>query len=219
MTLYSPGKLRGSWHFDSNKYDYDYDIAPYPEIRSDLKTLLTILIESKLLIPKSLEGKNEKLDYNNIEALISLIEKDNYLQTCFEFDINGDTVIYTEKGEEIHSGIFCLQNFRTFQQSFVLSTKSDIWMPMSFDEDSYSYVWNLERYNLNNHRLSSVLEKVNKSLGWENENLLQKEFNERGSLQIGYNIFLSKEVLIRVCQENPNTNFDIKNYLIEIETY
>ncbi|WP_264551423.1 hypothetical protein [Flavobacterium sp. N2038] len=217
MKLYSPEKLRGSWHFDSNKYDYDYDIAPYPEIRSDLKTLLTILIESKLLIPKSLEGKNEKLDYNNIEDLISLIEKDNYLQTCFEFDINGDTVIYTEKGEETHSGIFCLQSFRTFQQSFVLSTKSDIWMPMSFDEDSYSYVWNLERYNLNNQRLSSVLEKVNKSLDWENENLLQKEFNERGSLQIGYNIFLSKEVLIREYEENPNPDFNIKEYIEKME--
>jgi hypothetical protein len=217
MKLYSPRKLRGSWHFDSNNYDYDYDISPYPEIRSDLKILLSILIESKLLIPKSLEGKNEKLDFNNIEDLISLIEKDNYLQTCFEFDIRGDTIIYTEKGEEIHSGVFCLQSFRTFQQSFVLSTKSDIWMPMSFDEDSHSYIWNLERYNLNNYRLSSVLEKINRSLGWHNENLLQKEFNERGSLQIGYNIFLSKEVIVREYKENPNPNFNINEYLEKIE--
>ncbi|UUW07068.1 hypothetical protein NLG42_13245 [Flavobacterium plurextorum] len=217
MKLYVPRKLRGSWHFDSNKYDYDYDISPYPEIRSDLKIILTILIESQLLIPKLLDGKNQKLEYKNIDDLISLIEKDNYLQTCFEFDISGDTVIYTEKGEEIHSSIFCLQSFRTFQQSFVLSTKSDIWMPMSFDENSHSYIWNLERYNLNNHRLSSVLEKINKSLGWENENLLQKEFNERGSLQIGYDIFLSQEVLIREYKENPNPDFDINEYLAKME--
>lgn len=217
MKLYVPRKLRGSWHFDSNKYDYDYDISPYPEIRSDLKIILTILIESQLLIPKLLDGKNQKLEYKNIDDLISLIEKDNYLQTCFEFDISGDTVIYTEKGEEIHSSIFCLQSFRTFQQSFVLSTKSDIWMPMSFDENSHSYIWNLERYNLNNHRLSSVLEKINKSLGWENENLLQKEFNERGSLQIGYDIFLSQEVLIREYKENPNPDFNINEYLAKKE--
>ncbi|MFH6963627.1 hypothetical protein ACHRVK_14625 [Flavobacterium plurextorum] len=217
MKLYVPRKLRGSWHFDSNKYDYDYDISPYPEIRSDLKIILTILIESQLLIPKLLDGKNQKLEYKNIDDLISLIEKDNYLQTCFEFDISGDTVIYTEKGEEIHSSIFCLQSFRTFQQSFVLSTKSDIWMPMSFDENSHSYIWNLERYNLNNHRLSSVLEKINKSLGWENENLLQKEFNERGSLQIGYDIFLSQEVLIREYKENPNPDFNINEYLAKME--
>lgn len=217
MKLYVPRKLRGSWHFDSNKYDYDYDISPYPEIRSDLKIILTILIESQLLIPKLLDGKNQKLEYKNIDDLISLIEKDNYLQTCFEFDISGDTVIYTEKGEEIHSSIFCLQSFRTFQQSFVLSTKSDIWMPMSFDENSHSYIWNLERYNLNNHRLSSVLKKINKSLGWENENLLQKEFNERGSLQIGYDIFLSQEVLIREYKENPNPDFNINEYLAKME--
>ena len=217
MKLYVPRKLRGSWHFDSNKYDYDYDISPYPEIRSDLKIILTILIESQLLIPKLLDGKNQKLEYKNIDDLISLIEKDNYLQTCFEFDISGDTVIYTEKGEEIHSSIFCLQSFRTFQQSFVLSTKSDIWMPMSFDENSHSYIWNLERYNLNNHRLSSVLKKINKSLGWENENLLQKEFNERGSLQIGYDIFLSQEVLIREYKENPNPDFNINEYLAKKE--
>lgn len=217
MKLYSPIKLRGSWHFDSNKYDYDYDISPYPEIRSDLKILLTILIESKLFLPRTLQGKNDKLDYNNIENLITLIEKDNYLQTCLEFDIYGDTIIYTKKGEELHSDIFSLQSFRTFQQSFVLSTKSDIWMPMSFDEDSFSYVWNLERYNLNNNRLVSVLKKLNENLGWENESLLQKEFNERGSLQIGYNIFLSKEVLVKEYNENPNFDFNINEYLQKIE--
>lgn len=217
MELYLPRKLRGSWHFDSNKYDYDYETSPYPEIRSDLKKVLTILIESKLLLPKSLEGTNGKLDYNTVDDLISLIEKDNYLQTCPEFDISGDTVIYTEKGEELHSNIFCLHSFRTFQQSFVLSTKSDIWLPMSFGEDSYSYVWNLERYHLNNNRLESVLKKVDENLGWENENLLQKEFNERGSLQIGRNIFLSKEVISREYQENPNLDFNINEYLEKIE--
>lgn len=79
MELYLPRKLRGSWHFDSNKYDYDYDIAPYSEIISDLKILLTILIESRLFIPKFLEGRNEKLNYTNIDDLIALIEKDKYL--------------------------------------------------------------------------------------------------------------------------------------------
>lgn len=217
MKLYLPRKLRGSWHFDSNKYGYDYDISPYPEIISDLKILLTILIESQLFIPKSLEGKNDKLNYTNVNELITLIKKDNYLQNCFEFSINGDTIIYTEQGEEIHSDIFCLESFRTFQQSFVLSTKSDIWLPMSFDEDSYSYVWNLERYNLNYNRLSSVLKKINENLKWENENLLVKEFNEIGSLQIGYNIFLSKEVLAKQYNENPNLDFNINEYITKIE--
>jgi len=213
VELYLPRKLRGSWHFDSNKYDYDYDIAPYSEIISDLKILLTILIESRLFIPKILEGRNEKLSYTTIEELIALIEKGNYLQNCFEFSIGGDTIIYTEQGEEIHSDIFCLESFRTFQQSFVLATKSDIWLPMSFDEDNYSYVWNLERYNLNYSRLPSVLKKINDNLKWENENLLVEKFNERGSLQIGYDIFLSKEILRREYNENPNFDFKIHEYI------
>ncbi|WP_428228924.1 hypothetical protein [Flavobacterium sp.] len=217
MKLYLPRKLRGSWHFDSNKYDYNYDIVPYPEISSDLKTLLTILIESQLFIPRSLEGKNEILNYSSVEELIALIEKDNYLQDCFEFGINGDTVIYTDQGEEIHSDIFCLESFRTFQQSFVLATKSDVWLPMSFNEENYSYVWNLERYNLNFSRLPAVLKKINENLEWENESLLVNEFHERGTLQKGYNIFLSKEVLKREYNENPNLEFNIHEYIAKIE--
>lgn len=213
MELYLPRKLRGSWHFDSNKYDYDYALAPYSEIISDLKILLTILIESRLFIPKFLEGRDEKLNYTNIDDLITLIEKGNYLQNCLEFGISGDTIIYTKQGEEIHSDIFCLESFRTFQQSFVLATKSDIWLPMSFDDNNYSYVWNLERYNLNYSRLQSVLKKINDNLKWENENLLIKNFNERGSLQIGYDIFLSKEILRREYNENPNFDFNINEYI------
>src|ERR1044072_2468136 len=197
MELYTPRKLRGSWHFDSNKYGYDYDIAPYPEIVSDLKKVLFILIESKMLLPRSLEGKNEELKYNNVDELVTLIEADNFLHNCFDFGIKGDTIIYTEQGEEIYSDIFCLDGFRTFQQSFALSTKSDIWLPMSFDEDSYSFVWNLERYNLNHYRVPSVLKKINDILGWENKYLLAKEYNERGCFQRGYDFFLSQRVITR----------------------
>lgn len=217
MEIYSPRKLRGSWQFDSNKYGYDYEISPYPEILLDLKVLLTILIEHKLLIPKSIEGYNGKLNYNTIDDLIELIQKDNFLQNCFEFGISGDTIIFTEQGEETYSNIFCIESFRTFQQSFILSTKSDVWLPMSFDEDGYSFVWNLERYNLNYNRLPFVLKKVADSTDWENDNLLRKELHERGSLQIGYNIFLSQEVLIREFSENPNYNFDVNEYIKKID--
>ncbi len=213
MEVYLPKKLRGSWHFESSKYGYDYQISPYPEIVSDLKILLTILIEDKLLIPKFLEGRSEELNYNSIDDLIEQIQKDVFLQNCFEFGITGVTVIRTEQGEEMHSGIFCIESFRTFQQSFVLSTKSDIWLPMSFDEDNFSFVWNLERHNLNYDRLRSALKKIADATGWENENLLIKEFHERGSLQIGYDLFLSKEVCIAEFQENPNYSFNLPEYI------
>ena len=56
-------------------------------------------------------------------------------------------MIYTEQGEEVYCEIFSVGSFRTFQQSFNLSANSDIWLPMAFDEDSFSFIWNLERYN------------------------------------------------------------------------
>lgn len=210
MKLHTPNKLRGSWHYSSNKYGYDYDKLPYKEIISDLKIILTTLIESKIFLPRLLEDK--VIEYENIEDLIMLIKEDNYLSNCLEFSFQGDTVIYTEQGEEIHSNIFTLDNFRTFQQSFTLSTKSDIWLPMSFNEETYSYIWNLEKYNLNYYRIPSILKKIDESLDWENEDLLIKEIHERGSFQNGYDFFLSKEIIRREFNENPNPNFDLEEY-------
>ncbi|OQP42732.1 hypothetical protein A4H97_11235 [Niastella yeongjuensis] len=219
MKLYTPGEYRGRWYFESNKYgdDIDKDTPPYPEILSDLKKVLSILIESKMLLPRFLEGKEGKLEYKNVEDLVTLIETDNFLYKCFLFGIRGDTIIYTEEGEETYSNIFSLEGFRTFQQYFSLSTKSDIWLPMSFDIDSYSFVWNLERHNLNYYRVPAVLKKINDVLGWENESLLVREFNELGSLQIGYDLFLSQQVITREYNENPNPEFNLKEYLSKME--
>lgn len=217
MKLYTPREVRGSWYFESNKYGYDYDIAPYPEILSDLKKVLTVLIESKMLLPRFLQGKDGELEYKNVEDLVTLIEADNFLVKCFVFGIEGDTVIYTEQGEEIYSDALSLNGFRTFQQYFSLSTKSDIWLPMAFDEDSDSFVWNLERYKLNYYRLPAVLKKINDILGWENESLMSREFNERGSLQIGYDLFLSPETITSEYNENPNPEFNLNEYLLKME--
>jgi hypothetical protein len=213
MELYTPWKLRGSWYFDSNKYKFDDNMEPYPEIMSDLKKVLFILIESKMLLPGSLEGKS----VGNIEELVTLIETGNYLRDYSEFGIQGDTIIYTEKGEEIYSDIFCLEGFRTSAQTFTLQTRSDIWLPMAFDEDSYGWVWNLERYNLNYYRVPSVLKKINDILGWENDFLLERDHNERGSMQAGYDFFLSPEVITREYNRNPNPDFNLKEYLSKIE--
>ncbi len=216
MKLFTPNKNRGSWYFDNNKYGYDYENVPYPEIITDLKVLLNELVTSKMLIPKKLEGREEELVYNNVDELINLIIKDNYLKDCLEFSITGDTVIYTEHGEKVHSEIFSLVAFRTFQQSFMFSTYCDIWLPMAFDEDSFSFTWNLERHNLNYERLPALLKKINSNLFWGNENLLVKEFNERGSMQSGYDLFLTSEVIINEYDRNPNKKFDLNDYLLKI---
>lgn len=86
---------------------------------------------------------------------------------------------------------------------------------MAFDEDSYSWVWNL--YNLNYYRVPSVLKKLNDILGWENEGLLEMGFNERGSMQVGCDFFLNQEVITREYNENPNPDFNLKEYLLKME--
>jgi hypothetical protein len=219
MDIYKPKKQRGFWLFDSRKYGYNYNITPYPEIISDLKILLTLLFESKMLIPKSIGGEGQYIDlrYDDIDQLIELIEESGYLQNSYEFDIIGETIIYSKKGEETYSGIFTIIGFRTFHQNFAVSTKSDIWLPMAFDEDSFSYIWNLELHYLNYNRLPFTLKKLNNILGWENNNLIVRENRERGCLQDGYDIYIAPEVIKREWKENPNSNFNIENYLLKIK--
>lgn len=215
MKLFTPRKTRGYWIFDNSKGIYDYENTPYTEILEVLKIVLEELVTSKMLIPKKITGIEAELEYNTVDELIDQIIKSDLLENTSEFDITGDTVIYTNTGEEIHSGIFDLDSFRTFQQCFFITTKSDIWLPMAFDEDSYSYVWNLERYNLNYQRLPNVLNKINELLNWENLNT-EIHYYERGSMQVKSDLFLSKEIITSEFNSNSNPNFNLINYISKL---
>lgn len=215
MALFTPRKTRGHWMFSSNKYGYDYENSPYAEILDVLKIILEELVKSKMLIPKKINGIESNLEYNTVDELIDQIVKSNLLENTFEFDITGDTIIYTNTGEEIHSGIFELNSFRTFQECFFISTKSDVWLPMAFDEDRYSFVWNIERYNLNYQRLPNVLNKILELLNWESFTA-EVEYNELGTLQVKSDLFLSEEIITREFNSNPNTNFNFINYISKL---
>ncbi|MFK7061606.1 hypothetical protein V3Q90_15940 [Flavobacterium oreochromis] len=215
MKLYKSRKIRGYWHFDNSKGIYDYENAPYAEILNVLKIVLNELVKSKMLIPKKINGIESDLEYNTVDELIDQIVKSNLLENTFEFDITRDTIIYTNTGEELYSGIFILDSFRTFQQCFFISTKSDVWLPMTFDEDSYSFVWNIERYNLNYQRLPNVLNKINELLNWESFTP-EVEYNELGALQVKSDLFLSEEVITREFNSNPNPNFNLINYISKL---
>lgn len=216
MKLFSTNKLRGNWVFDNNKYGYDYCNAPYPEIIIDLKLLLTELIDSKLLIPNKIKGIEKELKYNTIDDIINIIIDSNLLENAYEFNITGETIIYTNKGEEVYHGIISLNDFRTFQQNFVLATYSDVWLPMAFDEDEYKFVWNIERFNLNYTRLVSLLNRLNHNLKWSNNSKEDIEYFERGVIQVGYELFLTKEVIAKEFELNPNNNFYLREYLLKI---
>lgn len=218
MKLFEPRKTRGFWLFENTNVSYDYSMIPDNRIMEVLKVLLTELISSKLLLPKEISGVQFNFKNKTIDEIIDIINESNLLNDAFEFSIYGDTVIYTNVGEEVHSGIFSVESFRTFQQSFVLETKSDVWLPMAFDENKFEFVWNLERYKLNNNRLTSILQKINDSLKW-NEPSDLREHNEIGALQIGFNLFLNKEVIIQEYNTNPNKDFNLSLYLSQLSKY
>lgn len=216
MKLYQPNKIRGNWIYDNNKYGYNYDDIPYPEILDDLKILLSELITSELLIPKKIQGIEEELKFNSADDIINLIIESGLLKRTYEFDISGDTIIFTDGGREVHNGIFSLKGFRTFQQSFTLSAYSDVWLPMAFDEDNFVFVWNLERYNFNHSRLVSLLNRLNHNLKWSNDSMEHIEQTERGAIRIGYDFFLSEDVIKQEFELNPNNNFDLNEYISRI---
>jgi hypothetical protein len=209
-------KRRASWYFSSTKYGYDYENSPYPEILSDLKIILSILIESKLLVPKIIDD-DIALVYDDVDELISIINSCGRINDASLFDIKGDTIIYHENEETVFSNILSIRGYRTFQQFFSIEVSSDIFLPMVFDEKQYDFIWNLERYQLNYYRVPQMLKKLNEVLSWGNEELLIKEYHERGSLQIGYNFFINPEIISKQFKQKHNEIFNLDQYLKEIK--
>jgi hypothetical protein len=194
----------GYWMF----YGESYENAL--AVRKNLRILLENLISSKILLPKKIY-RNVPLVYNTIDELLDQIEATGYWGRPFEFGISGDTVIYTSNGEEIHHGIIHISNFRTSTQSFMLYVDTDHWLPMRMDED-YEFTWNLEKYQLNYHRIPALLKKLDEELGWENEDLSSMD-EEFITLVAGYDFFIKESIIAREYDEKPNPDFDLDAYL------
>src|SRR5262245_58965189 len=139
----------GRWHFDGIYYENDN--KSYPVIRESLSILMENLISSKILIPRTLDGRIT-LEYDTVEELLDQIEECGYLKDASEFDVQGDTLIYTRNGEQIYSGLICIENFRISEQHFVFVVRTDHWLPMTMISDVFDFSWNLELYQLNYHR-------------------------------------------------------------------
>jgi hypothetical protein len=199
---------RGRWLFDE---EYNGDNESYPAIRKSLRILMRNLISSKILLPKTLD-LDIPLEYDTVDELLDQIEASGYLEDASEFDIWGDTVIYTPNGEEIHQDIISIEGFRTSAPFFVFTVRTDHWLPMMMNSENYDFTWNLEQYHLNYHRISNLLKKLDKDLGWKNNELL---FNETRylSIQAGYDFFLEESVISREYKKNPNLAFDLNAYL------
>ncbi len=206
MNLYIEN--RGSWLFSNQKYDYDF---PYIGIELTLKVLLTELMESKILIPRMLED-GKKLNYSNVDELVDIILEYIFSSKVSEIDIYGDTIIYTSKGYFSHPDIFSIQGFRTTMKNFSLDIYSDVFLPMILNYEDFSYSWNLECYNLNYHRLPSLLKKISEILPWKNKSLLDDD-QTNWAYQSGLDLFICKDVILQEYEKNPNPNFDIEGYI------
>jgi hypothetical protein len=212
MNIYHSSKDIGSWIFSNPKYGYDYTLSPYNDFYTDLKKLLSLLISSKLLIPQRLG--NFILQYDTIDNLIDIIRSSGYIESCSEFDIEGITYINTSRGQEEYSNIIKIEGFRTFQESFTIVTKSDIWLPISFDEQEGDFFWNLEHYELNYYRIEKLLNEINSTFEWQNNSSQLIINNERGGGQKGYKLFVNESIIKReYLKKPPNVIFDLESYL------
>lgn len=216
MSLFISNKTKGFWSFSDDELgDMSADV-PYYNCKQVLIELLDLLKDSKLLLPRKMVMNRIEIPCDlGTEELVDLIFKTK--EAKCDFDITGDTIIYTKSGEELYSGIFELVDFRMYEQSISLRTRSDIWLPMAFDIDTYKYYWNLERYELNYHRIEKILERINSCLSWNSNSQNERDHYDFGFIQIGYKLFLDGMILKREYEKNPNVDFDIDAYLKEID--
>ncbi len=206
-------KDRACWSFDG-AYHGDYK-ASYPAIRKSLQILMENLISSKILIPKTMD-LDIPLKYDTVDELLDQIEGSGYLENGSEFDIWGETVLYTPYGDEIYQDIISIGRFIPTSQSFAFVVRTDQWLPMVMDGETYNFTWNLEMYQLNYHRIPTLLKNLDEKLGWENKDLLFKE-EWYLTIQAGYDFFLEESVIIREYESNPNPAFDLNAYLDAIK--
>ncbi|PWV48780.1 hypothetical protein [Chitinophaga sp. S165] len=202
----------GRWHFDGIYYENHNE--SYPAIRESMRILMENLISSKILIPKRLTG-GMSLEYDTVDELLDQVEA-FYLKDASEFDIEGDTIMYTPNGEQTSSNLVSIENFRISEQHFVFVVKTDYWLPMTMISEVFDFKWNLELYKLNYFRIPIFLKRLDKELGWENEELLLEE-NWFVSTQAGYDFFLRESMITRAYEENPNPDFDLNAYVDAIK--
>jgi hypothetical protein len=217
MEIYKTYEIRGSWLFENRSADLIFnDNDYYDNFFNDLTILLKILYARKLLIPKFLKQEqieDIKIDFISIEETVNVIKQKEkgYLS------IYGDTIIHTDSGDESYSRIFTIELMMFHQKQFTIQTKCDIWLPLAFDYDSYSFTWNLERYRLNYNRIESVLHEINNAFKWPENSINYYDHREMGCIQVGYKIFSSPQVITRHYEKFPNQDFDLGDYLNQID--
>ncbi len=202
---------RGRWAFNNKKYKSGAYNNGYPEIKDDLKGLLTNLISSKILIPTMLD-RDFPLQYDSVDELVDLIEGSGRFKAAMFFSLWGETVINTATGEEVYKDIVSIETYYSSKQSFAFCINNDVWLPMMMNKEDLSFSWNLERYGLNYHRIPALLKKLNDELGWSNEELLVVD-SMYIALQAGYDFFMDEFSINWEYNLNPNQDFDLEAYL------
>lgn len=209
---------KGSWLF-SRKRNPEYSTEDgkfaYPEYFDILDTVMDILFKYKLLIPTKI---NSTIIQANVISEFSNQAK-QIIGEKFGANIRGNTIIYTDQGEEIHSNILHL-DFPAYENlDYVfIALYSYIFLPLIFNKEDYDFEWNLECYYLNHHRIKNALQEIDLVLKWKNTTKYDCDNYEMGVMQIGFKTFMYEQVIKdKYEEEPPDEPFDLEAYLQEIK--
>jgi hypothetical protein len=215
MDSYALNKIRGSWIFSNsditNCNNYKNHILCEGN-KETLQNILAIMSDSEIFKPKGVQLLGNTIFESNsiIEILDFVFSDENHFGIV---GLYGDTTIYTSKYKKEYKNIFEIQEFRLLERNFQINTRSDLMLPMVFNEEKYDFNWNLEQYYLNYERLPRLLKEIQAVLKWDDDSSNEIDYTERGCIQIGYDLFLSEEVITREYERNPNPDFDLEAYL------
>lgn len=197
-------QIRGFWIFDIDKVE-DYNIY-----KNVVRKTLEVLIKNEMFFPKLCYSSLEDIyvpDNLNVNELLDFVVKTGGV-------VAGNTMIYEKDGKVEYQDLIRFEPvFRNPGIDITIYTVSDIWLPMTYDFDNYSFVWNLERYHLNKDRLAQSLYEIRNLFDWDGDTYNEVDNKDLCVYQYNYDLFLSEGAIRSQYEDEPNPDFEIEAYI------
>ncbi|BDD07474.1 hypothetical protein [Aureibacter tunicatorum] len=195
-----------SWSFDyENKIYNEKELSQLrdEEINSlvrnrchFLKEILEVLNEEAILLVDKMiinDSGNEFTQVFNDSSLDFITEEINKNaidfmknKSCFYCELEGSTLIETEKEKNIYNGVISI-NYSLLRNGIELHTYSDLWSPMSLDDN-----YQIDLALLNNPRLERSLKKI-KAIGkYSFISPDEGEYGDEELAQLGFRIITNQ---------------------------
>lgn len=206
---------KGTWIFSKNKdskIQNDDKLSRHFDL---FKMVMDIFFKRKLILPKKINSVDIQVNTTNefMRETLRIAGSDHMVS------VTGDTIIHTNDGDETHSDIFHI-DFVAYgaTNDIYIASYSEAFLPLIFNWEDYDFEWNLERYNLNRHRIEKALQEIELALGWKNTSKYEADHYEMNVLQLGYKTFIEADTIKEKYEEEPPSEpFDLDKYLQEIK--